>query len=154
MSANHKIKNMKTYNILKSYDSTPSKNKVEETGITLEKAMFQLDVNESLWRRHGGQVISRTDSVLICEESNGNEIITWSINEVEDENEEPVNSRYTYIDNVAGKQSVSFTRLSEIITYIENFGWNGDSEGIVYQDQESIFGYVSREDGLYWTPNN
>ena len=58
----------------------------------------------------------------------------------------------TYTDHVAGKQSASFYTLSEIVKHIENFGWNGDSEGTVFQDQEPILEYVSRENEFYWKP--
>jgi hypothetical protein len=75
---------MKTYNIKKSYENSPSKNKIEEKGLTLEKAQFQLDINERLWNKHGGLVLERTEFQLICEESDDSETITWMIEEVED----------------------------------------------------------------------
>jgi hypothetical protein len=75
---------MATYNIKKSYDSKPSKNKTEEMGLSLEKAQFELDIIESLWRKNGGSVIERSEFELICEESDGSETITWTIEEIED----------------------------------------------------------------------
>lgn len=57
---------------------------------------------------------------------------------------------YNYTDSEAGKQTEKFNTLSEIIAHIENFGWNGDSEGIILQNEEPILEYVSRENGLTW----
>ena len=57
---------------------------------------------------------------------------------------------YTYTDSEAGKQTENFNTLSEIIARIENFGCNGDSEGVIFQNEESILEYVSRENGLTW----
>lgn len=75
-----------TYNITKNYEGKPSKNKTEETGLSLEDATNALDHNERLWRKNGGAIISRTETDLVCEESDGSETITWSI--VENENAE------------------------------------------------------------------
>ncbi len=58
--------------------------------------------------------------------------------------------KFTYSDSVAGMQSETFTLLSEIVKYIESFGWNGDSEGVIFQNDEPILEYVSREDSLVW----
>lgn len=57
---------------------------------------------------------------------------------------------FTYYDNVAGHQTISFTSLTEIIKYIEYFGWHGDSEGVVYADSKVILNYISKEDGIIW----
>lgn len=57
---------------------------------------------------------------------------------------------FNYTDSVAGKQIEKFNTLSEIIAHIENFGWNGDSEGIIFQNEEPILEYVSHENGLTW----
>lgn len=73
------------YNIKKSYDGAPSKNIIEEKGLTIDQATFQLDINERLWRKNGGLVIERTADTLVCEEADGSEKITWSLQEVENE---------------------------------------------------------------------
>lgn len=72
------------YNIKKSYDSKPSKNIIEEKGMTLENAKMQLDLNERLWKKNGGIVVERNDEALICEEADGSETITWTIEKLED----------------------------------------------------------------------
>ena len=72
------------FNIRKSYEGSPSKNKIEEKGLSLEKAQFELDINERLWRKNGGSVIERTEFQLVCEESDDSEVITWTIQEIED----------------------------------------------------------------------
>ena len=59
--------------------------------------------------------------------------------------------KFSYSDSVAGMQSETFNTLSEIVSYIEKFGYNGDSEGIIYQDDEEILMYTSREDGITWS---
>ena len=58
--------------------------------------------------------------------------------------------KFTYTDSEAGKQNEVFNTLSEIVKYIEDFGYNGDSEGMIFQDDEPILEYVSRENGMYW----
>lgn len=58
---------------------------------------------------------------------------------------------YTYWDNVAGKQNESCENLSEIIGYIEKFGWHGDSEGVIFEGEEPLLWYTSREDGITWS---
>ena len=60
---------------------------------------------------------------------------------------------FNYTDSEAGKQTEKFNTLSEIIAHIENFGWNGDSEGIVFQNEKMILEYVSSENGLTWINN-
>lgn len=57
---------------------------------------------------------------------------------------------FNYTDSEAGKQTEKFNTLSEIIAHIENFGWNGDSEGVIFQIEEPILEYISRENGLTW----
>jgi len=73
------------YNIIKCYEGSPSKNKTEEKGLTFEEAKAHLDINESLWKKHGGLVRERTEFGLVCEESDASEVITWVIQEREDE---------------------------------------------------------------------
>lgn len=73
------------FDIIKCYEGSPSKNKTEEKGLTFEEAKFELDINESLWRKHGGIVIERTEFRLVCEESDASEVITWSIDERDQE---------------------------------------------------------------------
>lgn len=58
--------------------------------------------------------------------------------------------KYTYADREAGNQDVSFDKLSELIAYIEEFGYHGDSDGRVFFGNDEIFGYESREDGITW----
>ena len=70
------------YNLLKNYEEKPSKSHVEKKGISLEKAQFELDVNERLWNKNGGLVIERTDMSLTVQESDESETITWIIKEV------------------------------------------------------------------------
>lgn len=57
---------------------------------------------------------------------------------------------FNYIDSEAGKQTEKFNTLSDIIAHIENFGWHEDSEGVIYQNEEPLLDYVSRENGLTW----
>lgn len=59
-------------------------------------------------------------------------------------------TKFTYSDSEAGNQKDVFTTLSEIVKFIEDFGWNGDSEGIIFQNDEPILEYVSRQDSLTW----
>ena len=46
---------------------------------------------------------------------------------------------FTYSDSEAGMQSETFTSLSSIVKYIEDFGYNGDSDGIVFQNELLYF---------------
>lgn len=57
---------------------------------------------------------------------------------------------FTYSDSEAGMQSETFKSLSSIVKYIEDFGWNGDSDGIVFQNEEPILSYSSKESGIQW----
>lgn len=57
---------------------------------------------------------------------------------------------FTYSDSEAGMQSETFKSLSSIVKYIEDFGWNGDSEGIIYENEIPILSYSSKEPGLQW----
>lgn len=59
-------------------------------------------------------------------------------------------SIFTYADSQAGIQQEKFNSLSSIVKYIEDFGWNGDSEGVIFQNEEEILEYISREDWLVW----
>jgi ATP-dependent RNA circularization protein (DNA/RNA ligase family) len=65
-----------------------------------------------------------------------------------------MNNVFTYADSLAGSQSEKFNSLSAIIKHIENFGWNGDSEGVIFKDipdgKEALIKYISRETGLSW----
>jgi len=70
------------YNIRKCYEGKPSQ--IEKKGLTLQEATTELDINEMLWVRHGGFVFSRTEFELICEESDGSEVIRWLIDEVDE----------------------------------------------------------------------
>lgn len=59
---------------------------------------------------------------------------------------------FTYSDSVAGMQTEEFTKLSEIIKYIEDFGHTGEesSIGIIYDNDEPILMYNSSLEGLFW----
>ena len=57
---------------------------------------------------------------------------------------------FTYSDSEAGMQSETFKSLSSIVKYIEDFGWNGDSEGIIYENEIPILSYSSKESGIQW----
>ena len=57
---------------------------------------------------------------------------------------------FTYSDSEAGMQNETFTSLSSIVKYIEDFGYNGDSDGIVFQNEEPILSYSSKESGILW----
>jgi len=72
------------YNVRKVYQEKPSKSGIEEKNVTLESAISCLDITEMLWRRNGGTVQQRTETLLTCEESNGSETITWIIEEIEE----------------------------------------------------------------------
>jgi hypothetical protein len=74
---------MSTYNVNKQYEGKPSKNKVEEKEVTLDRAIQVLDITERLWRKNGGVIVSRSENELVCEESDGSEVITWTIEENE-----------------------------------------------------------------------
>ena len=61
---------------------------------------------------------------------------------------------YTYSDSQAGKQSVRFNKLSDLIKHIEDFGHAGEEEsfGIVYEDDIEILAYRSHPtEGLDWS---
>lgn len=59
---------------------------------------------------------------------------------------------FTYSDSVAGMQNEEFTKLSEIIKYIEDFGHTGEesSTGIIYDNDKPILMYNSSFYGLFW----
>ena len=58
---------------------------------------------------------------------------------------------FTYYDSEAGQQTTYFTSLSEMVKYIEEFGWHGDSHGVVYADNAVILNYTSKENGITWS---
>lgn len=72
------------FNIKKTYTESPSKTKIEEKALTLEKAQFELDINENLWRKNGGYIVNRDEFSLTVEESDGSETITWTIEECDE----------------------------------------------------------------------
>jgi hypothetical protein len=59
---------------------------------------------------------------------------------------------FTYSDSVAGMQNEKFSKLSELIKHIEDFGHTGEegSTGIIYDNDEPILMYNSSLDGLFW----
>lgn len=67
------------YQISKKYKENPTKNSIQETNLTIEDASFVLDLNESLWLKHGGTVLSKSETELVCEESDSSETISWKI---------------------------------------------------------------------------
>lgn len=60
------------------------------------------------------------------------------------------NYSFTYYDSVAGEQQKKHKILSEIIKYIEDFGYHGDSVGTVFCDGVPIMEYVSSKEKLIW----
>jgi hypothetical protein len=82
-TAKSKMENTTTYNVVKSYEGYPSKTRIEKKEVTLNEATTDLDITESLWRKNGGSVIIRTEMELVCEESDGSNVITWTITENE-----------------------------------------------------------------------
>lgn len=71
-----------TFRISKSYVGYESKNRPNyETGLTIEQAIFSLDVTESSWIRNGGTIIERNEDSLTVEEGDGSQVIIFSINE-------------------------------------------------------------------------
>jgi len=73
--------------------------------------------------------------------------VTAYIREIEEEEDY---SFYTYYDSEAGKQDVKFNTEKEIKAYIENFGYNVDSDGEVYLNDKPILLYKSTEGGIIW----
>lgn len=59
---------------------------------------------------------------------------------------------FTYSDSVAGMQNEKFSKLSELIKYLEDFGHAGEesSTGIIYDNDEPILMYNSSLDGFSW----
>lgn len=68
------------------------------------------------------------------------------------------NTVYTYADSLGGSQSEKFVSFSEIVKHIEDFGWHGDSEGVIFKDvpngKEVVVMYTSRENTLTWSRIN
>lgn len=62
---------------------------------------------------------------------------------------------YHYYDSADGAQSVKFTKLSELIKYIEDF--EGDysvyenSTGIIFENETPILSYYSEKKVLIWS---
>jgi hypothetical protein len=75
---------MKTYLIKKSYDSRPSKNHTEETGLSYDDAVASLNYTAKLWSKNSGEIVSHTADELIVAEQDESETITFSIEEIED----------------------------------------------------------------------
>ena len=68
------------YRITKKYENQTCRNCIDVTDTTFTYAVTILDMNQRLWRKHGGIVVSRkTKRQLICQESDGSETITWTI---------------------------------------------------------------------------
>lgn len=57
---------------------------------------------------------------------------------------------FFYFDSEAGLQGQRFSLLSELIKHIEDFGWHGDSEGVIYANDTVILNYVSTKSGITW----
>ena len=64
--------------------------------------------------------------------------------------------KFNYSDSVAGMQTETFSKLSEIIKYIEDFGHEGEetSYGVIFQNDEPVLEYESSQDGLIWRNAN
>ncbi len=75
---------IKEFKVFKKYETKPSKNTTEKSGISLNEAIDVLDINEGLWKKHGGAILERTEISLTVEEPDSSEIITWSIEEIEE----------------------------------------------------------------------
>jgi len=68
------------FNISKSYEGYPSRNNNSyQTELTWDDAVTYLDTTERTWRKNGGTIISRTESELIVEESDGSNTIIFAI---------------------------------------------------------------------------
>jgi uncharacterized protein YifE (UPF0438 family) len=68
------------YIIKKTYPEQPSKNKIDAIHRTRTEAILELNLNERLWKKYGGIVHTRKRyTQLTCQEANGSETITWTI---------------------------------------------------------------------------
>lgn len=68
--------------IAKSYEGTPSKNQPIYHKVNgWEEAVSYLAGLRHSWIRNGGMVLSESESVLVVEESDGSEVITFKIKE-------------------------------------------------------------------------
>jgi len=79
---------MEKYNVIKRFhgDSMRTNLAVKNNlyGVSFQKAQEELVLNESLWNKHGGLVIDKTETSLTVQESDDSATITWSIEEVEE----------------------------------------------------------------------
>ena len=71
------------YQIKKTYEEYPCKNKIDGKHTKLADAIMELDCNQRLWRKHGGIIVSRKSKrLLVCRESDDSETITWTIEKI------------------------------------------------------------------------
>ncbi len=60
--------------------------------------------------------------------------------------------KFSYYDSEGGEQGVSFSKLSELIKYIEDFEPEGESIGTIYDGERPILNYASNEQ-ITWEPH-
>ena len=73
---------MKYYAISKIFEGNKQlSNPFEETNLTLDEALFYLDVAQKMWIKHSGAagVIERTEKTLIVSGYGGSKTITFEI---------------------------------------------------------------------------
>ena len=78
---------MKTYEIKKTHDYSPSHDRVIESGLTYQEAVEVLELETKLVRSNGGSIIHHNQDGLMWEEADGSEIYTYNIYEQEEEDE-------------------------------------------------------------------
>jgi len=71
------------YEIIKSYEGFPSKTKTEASSLDIEEAFSIINWNARQWQRHGGLIVEQSDMYCILEESDGSNLITYKIEEME-----------------------------------------------------------------------
>ena len=75
---------MKTYKITKTNNAYQSRSNANyATGLTDEQAQLDFDSTERLYKKYGGVVIERTEDTLTVEDENGDNNITYRIEEEE-----------------------------------------------------------------------
>jgi hypothetical protein len=72
------------YEIIKSYDGFPSKTKTEASSLDIDEAFSIIRWNARGWHRSGGLIIEQSDMHCILEESDGSNLITYQIIEMEE----------------------------------------------------------------------
>ncbi len=72
------------YEIIKTYEGFPSKTKTEASALEIDEALSIINWNALQWHRHGGLVVEQSDMYCILEESDGSNVITYQIIEMEE----------------------------------------------------------------------